>query len=349
MSREIKLICFDFDKTMVKGHFHSYFYNRVEPNISEPGVQTCIDGKFTNILTGAVSQGDKGASLQDINTLLQDEDHGPNNPIQLRESIRTALNMGHKVAITSFTLFPEVVIPTLEAIGLSRQEIEQIYVVGGFPRDNDFNLGKIDHIQEAMKHFAITNKDNVMLVDDTNNNLRIAKRNGFRNTVLVASDEDYFVKINAFINGSPHQEQEQNVIQERNSTHRHRSKSFFSPIGILSSLLVMCGLYSCGMSIPILIMGGAAIFLVVKLLSNAWESFACQSARRYQAITNNELSPTERRSFQAGVAATKSYRGTLSAWLTKETYSQYNAYIVGKHLAENANDNEVNRISRNAI
>jgi len=163
------LFCFDFDDTLVNAHFHS--------KLAEKGFPS------------------QSASEQVINSLIKQ--FGVKNQVELKECMQTILKEGHALAITSFTMYPEVAVPTLKAIGLLPQEINQVLVVGGFPEnvsnntppmvctpryDNRGNAGhshkKEQHIGVAMKQFGISDPSCVVLIDDSPANIQKANQSG---------------------------------------------------------------------------------------------------------------------------------------------------------------------------
>lgn len=209
-----KLVCFDFDDTLVNAHFHSILARQkgIPPSQGGPGIQIRQpDGSCHFYLNGqhqgVINKQNSGASLQIINELINT--NGLKNPIAIANAIRQAIDNGHKVAITSFTHYPEVAVPTLNAImktieGTMKPPkdvsyyVNQICVVGGYPsngitglnKDNSGNYipnpqfkGKEEHIQAAIWHFnhqpgvQLTRRD-AMLVDDSQPNIDIAEKNG---------------------------------------------------------------------------------------------------------------------------------------------------------------------------
>lgn len=217
-----KLLCLDFDQTIVNGHFHATLASQknpsTPPNTITPGVQVLQDGQFKLLGADPVPQG-KGASPEQIQGLISR--YGAKHGGEMLAAIRQALAHGHKVAILSFTLYPEVILPTLRALRdndgsqLSEEEIRQICVIGGFPSDNKPDstpLGKEEHIAAAVNFFKAKGvnieRSDVMLVDDTTRNLTIAQeRSGLQkeNCVTVPKEpnpnlanNNYFNQINAF-------------------------------------------------------------------------------------------------------------------------------------------------------
>ena len=180
------LFCFDFDQTIVKGHFHHLL--TVERNkITSSGKNKKFD------------------VVNHTKVLLNDSSVGLKNPDKLKEAIQLALQNGHHVAITSFTSYPETFIPTLEKLGLSKDEIDLIPGISGFPASN--NVGKNDHIRQAMARFGINNNKSVWLIDDDPSNCDRARAEGFQAVVVPVnnnskgsvqdrdSDQDYLREV----------------------------------------------------------------------------------------------------------------------------------------------------------
>jgi len=167
------LLCFDFDNTLVKGHFHNTLMEITEQTAG-------IYGKTAKeIMEWARSDPRWMKWYQGkIQKLVDDPIKGPKNPAELKDVIQTALKSGHKIAITSFTLFPEVIKPTLVKIGLAEEEIKQIHLECFLLQDQQ--QGKIPHMIQAMDHFNIDDRSQVILIDDNSNNCQTARANGFK-------------------------------------------------------------------------------------------------------------------------------------------------------------------------
>ena len=148
------LFFIDFDQTIVNGHFHNSLMSKFR---TKPG-------SINNSIF--------------ITELLNDPNTGPKNPDQMRDFIRSALQNGHKICITSFTQFPEVFKSTLQKIGLTEDEISKIGLVYGLPKNQ--SQGKQDHINAAMRTNNITDKRQVCLIDDDENNCNLARANGMQ-------------------------------------------------------------------------------------------------------------------------------------------------------------------------
>ncbi len=164
------LFCIDFDQTIVKGHFHNILMNA-----------RCIPaGSSTHI---------PQKNIDTIESLLNNPNSGLKNPEEMRDFIREALNNGHQIAITSFGGYPEVFNPTLKRMGLSDEEIQQIARIPlRLSRGETLTpKHKIDQMHQAMSRLNITDRNQVLLIDDSQANCQEAIRNGF-NSIEVPID-----------------------------------------------------------------------------------------------------------------------------------------------------------------
>lgn len=154
------LFCIDFDNTLVKAHFH-------------------------NILSTARIRPDDPKTIVKILQLIADEATGPKNSPQMLEFMRSALQNGHNIAITTFSSYLTGFLPTLQAIGLSAAEIDQIIFIPFLPKDRA--AGKNEHIALAMKRFNIIDPSQVYLIDDDERNCSMAVSSGY-NAVIVPKE-----------------------------------------------------------------------------------------------------------------------------------------------------------------
>jgi len=159
MSR--KLFCFDFDQTLVNGHFHN----------------TICNAKLKR----------KEQLPQFVDQLLADPNMGLKNSKEVKEIMRSALQNGHSVAIVSFTSFPQCFEPTLRKIGLTSEEIALIGKFHGFPTDPKNH--KNEHLKKAMEYAKITDNSAVYLIDDDPANCEHAARFGCQ-AVVVPSEKN---------------------------------------------------------------------------------------------------------------------------------------------------------------
>jgi hypothetical protein len=148
-----QLFCLDFDQTLVKGHYHNAMVKSKRP-ANHP------DNKIT------------------IAGLLDDPNSGLKNGEAAKQFIQLALSNGHKIAVTTYSKFPEVISPTFRKMGLTEEEISQIVQVAFLPMDQ--RVGKGGHIEEAMQKTGVLDRANVWLVDDSANNCNLARASGYK-------------------------------------------------------------------------------------------------------------------------------------------------------------------------
>lgn len=166
-----KLVCFDFDQTMTVQHTYNYFLKK-------------------KILPRQLNEENKLECFNKCGVL---------NRALTRAAIETAITNGHLVAITSYTIYPEMILFTLKKIGLSENIISKVKIITGLPiNENQLSMevvqepyekiGKRLHIQKAIQWgkeqgFQIEN-ENIILVDDSEKNINVAKEDGHK-TILV--------------------------------------------------------------------------------------------------------------------------------------------------------------------
>lgn len=201
-----KLISFDLDKTLVKAHYHNLcaeqeeIYYKKRQKLKAEAKKLRLEGKEHEAK-------DKEREAQSmvfgpeeikkfVGSLLDNEPTGPKNPENIKSLISSFLARGDHVAITTFNEYPEVIEPILKKIGLTEEEIAKIHVVAFLPEDQ--GQGKGAHLQIAMEKSGIENKHQVYLVDDDENNCKLAKREGY-NPILVDDSNMYLTQLNETI------------------------------------------------------------------------------------------------------------------------------------------------------
>ncbi len=159
-NRETSLVCFDFDWTILNGHSH-------------------------NVLADAKIKAGEEKAFFNMIFPQSDEKYFQNKKLLL-ETFNVLFNQGHNIAITSFTHYPKIIIPSLERLGLTNEQLERIYVIAWLPETNEIAIvfGKNPHIEKAMKHFKVAHNELVILIDDSATNIEAAKKYKFK-TVLV--------------------------------------------------------------------------------------------------------------------------------------------------------------------
>ena len=172
------LFCWDFDQTIIKGHLHTF--------LQEMGV---APGEASEII---------------VKKFLDNPDNGLKNPVMLLNFFRLAIENNHKIAITTFSAYPEVISPTLRILGLLEEEIIKIKIISGPPINKE--LGKLEHIEKAMSFFHIVEKSDVYLIDDSIENYQLAIIGGYNAVKVPIEDSiEYFQELPIII-------QDQSVI-----------------------------------------------------------------------------------------------------------------------------------------
>ena len=111
---------------------------------------------------------------------MDDPASGIKNGPQTRLLIETAIDNGHKVAVTTYSLFPEVCEPAMKKLGLAADIITQIPCIAYLPQDQ--SSGKTRHMIDALEAHNLpsdTHPSKLMLIDDSANNCHVAQKTGF--------------------------------------------------------------------------------------------------------------------------------------------------------------------------
>ncbi|MDR0330015.1 MAG: HAD family hydrolase [Rickettsia sp.] len=170
------LLCIDWDGTIVKDSLH----NALNATFN---YQDCVD------------------------RFLADETKNWKNKELLVELLQKALTIGCHIAIVSFGSYPDWIKYALEQLALESTLLEKIYVVS-HPRRDDYE-GKQEHIEEAKRHFGVSENKKVVLIDDDLNNVNIAKKNDMQG-IHVKEGIEYLNKAFEIVTT---QEQKENQIQ----------------------------------------------------------------------------------------------------------------------------------------
>lgn len=161
------LLALDLDNTILNFHSHNELYT----------------GKFK--LRAGQATPEHALELLKVKSL---EDQKPfKHAPEMLALIQNALLEGHYVAIVSYTFFPEIIPTWLEKLGLTKKELNKIYIRGGLPSTGDQEkFGKLMHIEDALVNFGYEkrNHDKALLLDDSYQNCMLAERQGFE-AVLV--------------------------------------------------------------------------------------------------------------------------------------------------------------------
>ncbi|WP_367364439.1 HAD family hydrolase [Candidatus Tisiphia endosymbiont of Nedyus quadrimaculatus] len=171
------LLCIDWDGTIVKDSLHNALYS------------TFLDHEDC------------------VNRFLADETTNWKNKDILVELLKKALTIGCHIAIVSFGSYPDWIKYALKQLALESTLLEKIYVVS-HPHGNNYE-GKQEHIEEAKKHFGVSDNKKVVLIDDDSDNVDIARKNGMQG-IDVTEDIGYLTEASKIVTA---QEQKENQIQ----------------------------------------------------------------------------------------------------------------------------------------
>lgn len=164
-----KLFCFDFDNTIVNGHMHNYMVDKWATDLNRP---------------------EHPSSKKDYNVQqFLREAGGIKNKAELEATMKHILSTGNKIAITSFSWFPQQIKEVLNTLDLRPYNANQIVVVPGYPSDTGeptmmmkggdpkHKDAKEQHIQKALRVTGMqgTHPRNVILIDDSIKNFAAAR------------------------------------------------------------------------------------------------------------------------------------------------------------------------------
>lgn len=105
------------------------------------------------------------------------------NPKEISRTMKRALENGVGIAIVTYAAYPEIIKPIIAKLtkfagGLTEADLDKIFICWIDPRKKTTlgNLrGKTDHLLAVMKHFNITEKKNIMLIDSNQSNCLICQ------------------------------------------------------------------------------------------------------------------------------------------------------------------------------
>lgn len=226
------LYCFDFDKTLTNNHMHLFLqgYDYIERRETEKilpkvgdrdeavqGVQVIgEDGAFYKEIEGVKTAvrslnpdcpaGWKVLSEEALQAKAKAEieNSGTKNGIQIAHAMAYALDHGDYVAITSYSLYPEIIKPALHDMFIAAgydpsRYLDKICVVGGHPSNGTDNnspnfKGKEEHIAAVQQYFGAKYnveipRDNVMLIDDDQANLDVAVKKAPYSLIVKVPEE----------------------------------------------------------------------------------------------------------------------------------------------------------------
>ena len=166
-----KLVVVDFDWTMINCHSHNEaVYAKQSPVTLEENKGLILDGKAYG--TTKIYHEYNETSLEEWATgFFEAKDRFNFSPMQVN-FFRELLADGVQVVIASHTKYPKIIDVALVKMGFTLEEIGKIHVICGAPLDEE--SGKNEHIDLAMKLAGVESYEDVLLIDDSNMNLRAA-------------------------------------------------------------------------------------------------------------------------------------------------------------------------------
>jgi FMN phosphatase YigB (HAD superfamily) len=183
------VVCFDFDQTIVNGHLHGALKNQGLEGIGAYGQDRLfVDSKPVNP-DGFVNS-EYNAQAVASAAMNPKVYGGLKGGKQLKTTFQTMLEQGHEIVITSNTQYPDGIKAVLaNECEFTKEQLDKIVIVGGFPSDGADNnpSGKNEHLAKVMEMKGITDPKNIILVDDSPNNIRAANEKGIR-TIPVSKD-----------------------------------------------------------------------------------------------------------------------------------------------------------------
>lgn len=177
------LVCFDVDYSILEGHMHNALtvIGRCKPYASDNGLWV--------IEKGQIQLQDDGAQTNP----KYNPDHVKNmaellflfNKIPIRDQeglkslIAKLLDEGHQFVITTFSSYPDSIKVLLQQLGLEQEQINRIPIIGDLPK-MDFKdpNRKMEHIEKAKASTGISCNSNVILVDDSKDNINATVKKG---------------------------------------------------------------------------------------------------------------------------------------------------------------------------
>lgn len=201
------LLVIDFDNTLINEHSHNYYAQKIPSEFAaKNGIILPKENGFAYASDPekVIAFNPDLESEQEIKKVIEQELSGPKNPEKMKKLIKKALEHGHAVAIASFNNYPEVIKPTLEMLGLEREQIEQIIIVAGFPEAGQNSPErKEEHIYKAMEISGVKDPANVLLMDDSSKNIATAKARGHKGVLVpleINPSSSYIAKASKFVN-----------------------------------------------------------------------------------------------------------------------------------------------------
>jgi hypothetical protein len=176
IEKAIELVCLDWDHTLTKIHTHNMCFDKFSSVLNR------LEFKNTSVVPSNYNANPEIIGY--AKEIFSDKEASFSFPVKILATISTLLKQGKSVAIVSYNNYPEIIYTGLELIGLNQEQLSQINVICGFPKNRD--AGKEEHIRCAMELLQNISIEQVLLVDDDYNNCSKADNIGAK--TLLASE-----------------------------------------------------------------------------------------------------------------------------------------------------------------
>ncbi len=168
-----KIVVVDFDWTMLNDHSHNKaVFAKQIPITLEENRGLILDGKAYG-KTEIYPEYDETALGEWAASFFEAKDRFNFGVMQV-DFFRELLEDNVQIVIASHTKYPKIIDVALVKMGFTVEEIGKIRVICGVPLD--VANGKNEHIDLAMKLTDVESYKDVLLIDDSNENLFAARK-----------------------------------------------------------------------------------------------------------------------------------------------------------------------------
>jgi FMN phosphatase YigB (HAD superfamily) len=201
----VNIWVFDFDDTLVHGHVDFYISTKIlEINLSLPAMNY-LPGNHTNPFFTHKNVTPYGIPMipenivseqcyKHLRSIDNKERIDLKHPEKMLELMKKILANGDKIAIATFSRYPDVIKLYLTELGLTTDELENIIIEHGLPEDGGRTHGKNKHIEKIVTEIEHKNPGitigTITLVDDSPNNVEKAEGEGYKVITVPQNNTD---------------------------------------------------------------------------------------------------------------------------------------------------------------
>jgi len=190
-----KVLCIDWDNTIVKEHTYSLLKNKIQSPCGTIQAPFYLKDKhlFVEGLEAQAPGVDITEYFNNIPTLVQiliDQQFSFREQASMCALIKEALANEHKVAIVAFNNLPQIMPPLLRRLGLTQEEIDKLIIIVNFPRNTkNYKNEHLDFVREliASDEGISLEAEDLILIDDGKPYIQAAQKKGY--TVLEAPED----------------------------------------------------------------------------------------------------------------------------------------------------------------